>query len=161
MTPTIPIWLPVVIIVVWLSLAMVFDRRQKADGGRALKPRCPICLDAPMIPYCPECGVKYLDHPFFHDKTHRENARICNLSWFDDTIYLSDTDFSHCQFIRCKLIDDGGPFSMEECFMDSCTIQSANVLESQLMNDSRAERRYNGPKYGIPKRPLTNSTLGD
>lgn len=148
MTPTIPIWLPVVIIVVWLSLAMamMFDRRKKANGE-------------------PKPGYSYPTAEDFlrpiERTIPRENARICNLSWFDDTIYLSDTDFSHCQFIRCKLVDDGGPFSMEECFLDSCTIQSANVLESQLMNDSRAECRYNGPKYGIPKRPLTNSTLGD
>lgn len=87
----------------------------------------------------------------------RENAQICNLSWFDDTIPLSDTDFSHCQFIRCKLIDDGGPFSMEDCFMDNCTIYSASVR--QPANESREERRYSGPKQGIPKRPLTKSEL--
>lgn len=87
----------------------------------------------------------------------RENARICNLSWFDDSIYLSDTDFSHCQFIRCKLIDDGGPFSMQDCFMDSCTIRSANDADPQPAHEIAKERQYRNSE----KRPLTNRTRED
>ena len=67
----------------------------------------------------------------------RENAQICNLSWFDAIIPLGDTDFSHCQFIRCKLLDDGGPFSMKDCFLDHCTIQSANVQDEEPANERR------------------------
>lgn len=107
-------------------LALLWNERHrlKLVGVRALKPSIEEMS-----------GLLSADADIFPERTiPRENARICNLSWFDDTIYLSDTDFSHCQFIRCKLIDDGGPFSMEDCFIESCTIRSANAVEPQPAN---------------------------
>ena len=52
-----------------------------------------------------------------------ERSRICNMRWSNVTVTLGDMDFIHCRFFNCKLIDDG-PFSMEKCFIDSCTIQT-------------------------------------
>lgn len=141
----IPLWVGLGVVFLWLALLTALGRRKKVDGVRALEG--PVRLQ------------EIFDDEFYGKRERetppRENARICNLSWFDDTIYLSDTDFSHCQFIRCKLIDDGGPFSMKDCFMDSCTIRSANAVEPQPANGSRGERQYND------KRPLTNRTRED
>ena len=71
----------------------------------------------------------------------RPNATICNTSYIDRSVMLGDTDFKYCQFIRCNLIDDG-PWSMASCFMDSCTLQSANVAKSQEFVERGGERRH-------------------
>jgi hypothetical protein len=75
------------------------------------------------------------------------NAVICNTSYIDLSVMLGDTDFKYCQFIRCKLIDDG-PWSMELCFMDSCTLQSANVAKSQEFIEREGERRHSNVTKG-------------
>ncbi len=57
-----------------------------------------------------------------------ERSRICNMRWANTTVLLGDTDFVRCRFFNCKLIDDG-PFSMERCLMENCTIQSRDSYE--------------------------------
>ena len=57
-----------------------------------------------------------------------ERSRICNMRWANATVLLGDTDFVRCRFFNCKLIDDG-PFSMERCLMENCTIQSRDSHE--------------------------------
>jgi hypothetical protein len=62
-------------------------------------------------------------------ETH-QRSRICNMRWSNTTVLLGDTDFVRCRFFNCKLIDDG-PFSMEKCFMENCTIQTAKERQHE------------------------------
>jgi len=65
----------------------------------------------------------------------KQRSRLCNIFWSNTTVYLGDNDFIHCRFDNCKLIDDG-PFSMEKCFIEGCTIQTAKEQHNET-TDSR------------------------
>ncbi len=60
-----------------------------------------------------------------HYKQKPERSRICNMRWSNTTVMLGETDFIRCRFFRCRLIDDG-PFSMEKCFVEDCSIRTKN-----------------------------------
>lgn len=61
-------------------------------------------------------------------RPNHERARICNMRWANTTVLLGDSDFLRCRFFNCKLIDDG-PFFMENCYTENCTIQSRGSHE--------------------------------
>ena len=61
------------------------------------------------------------------------------MRWANTTVALGETDFVRCRFFNCKLIADG-PFSIEHCFVDNCTIRSANAEFPSTVFDLRKER---------------------
>lgn len=69
-----------------------------------------------------------IEYPEERQKQNTGRSRICNMRWANTTVLLGDTDFIRCRFFNCKLIDDG-PFSMERCLMENCTIQSRDSYE--------------------------------
>lgn len=86
-------------------------------------------------------------------RIEHDHARICNMSFEDRSVMLGDTDFIRCRFVRCSLIDDG-PFSMDNCFMDACAIQSANAGRQQAVTEPSGERRSKRTMFrrsGMPK----------
>jgi hypothetical protein len=64
---------------------------------------------------------------------NHERSQICNMRWANTTVLLGDTNFIRCRFFNCKLIDDG-PFSMERCYTENCTIQSKDSYEKTSLS---------------------------
>ena len=77
-------------------------------------------------------SIQYFDESWDRLKSVCENkqrSRICNMRWANTTVLLGETDFIRCRFFNCKLIVDG-PFSMECCATENCTIQSKEPYEN-------------------------------
>lgn len=129
------VWLAFAVSTLWLALLSVLLRRRDPDGVRA-----PDDLEPEAL------------------KPLRHTATICNTSYIDRSVMLGDTDFKYCQFIRCRLINDG-PFSFADCFMDSCSLQSANVVKAQAIDEPRAERQHRKPRN--KRVPLTTPAQED
>ena len=79
-------------------------------------------------PLCPASGILVVDRGDTGPRETEERFRICNMRWANTTVLLGNTDFVRCRFFNCKLIDDG-PFSMERCLIENCTIQSRDSYE--------------------------------
>jgi len=97
--------------------------RQFVDFVLAVPPRPARSANA-------ERSQSVFDSPEEHYKQQNpERSRICNMRWANTTVALGETDFVRCRFFNCKLIADG-PFSMEHCFVENCTIRSTTCARS-------------------------------
>ena len=106
-----------------LALPPKAGNGQKVSSVRALELPPPIAPWDPLRSANAEKEQATFDGFEEHYKRKPERSRICNLRWSNTTVTLGETDFVRCRFFRCRLIDDG-PFSMEKCFLEECTIQT-------------------------------------
>jgi hypothetical protein len=108
-----------------LALPPKAGNGQKVSSVRALELPPPIApWDRPSSRSAnAERSQPAFEIPEERHKQKPERSRICNLRWSNTTVTLGETDFVRCRFFRCKLIDDG-PFSMQNCFVEDCSIQT-------------------------------------
>ena len=115
--------------------------KSSASSVRALRERERLTLERwynqrPLLTRYDSKNMIYKEEPLLDPecaatpgpRKTEERSRICNMRWANTTVLLVDTDFVRCRFFNCKLIDDG-PFSMERCLMENCTIQSRDSHE--------------------------------
>jgi hypothetical protein len=69
-----------------------------------------------------------------------ERSRICNMRWANRTVFLGETDFIHCKFFNCRLIQDG-EFSMQNCYMEDCSIEPNPVSRFEFERAWLAEHK--------------------
>jgi hypothetical protein len=108
-----------------------FEREVRATGGSDSNGGGFVTRSEPWDPLLIELILRDLrgDVPTNTGEVQpHERSRICNMRWANATVLLGDTDFIRCRFFNCQLIDDG-PFSMENCFVENCTIRTKDQHE--------------------------------
>ena len=130
-----------------LALAWELWRRLKGDSALECPQGHP--LDGLIDGECIHCVLERKAQEF-HANELESRAKICNMIWTDRAVMLGDTDFSRCRFIHCTLIDDG-PFSMQGCFMDNCTIRTVPAYrENVFPNRYNRSKRWRIPRSANP-----------